>query len=317
MPHHIPRVLLAGRSQRERRQRRAGVRLRDFSITPKTKARYESAVATLLPFLEEQENLRDLDSIVADWVELQWSRGAPLATIGDCLCGLHFFWPEWRGLLRESWRLFKSWRRVEVPCRAPPLTVMLARAFIARAVHLNNLRLAALISLGFHALLRTGELLQLQFGDIECSTECGIVSLKRSKSGLRSGAQEAVALRDSLCLQILHTLLVTTPHHRGDKLWLYSAQAFRLQFKRLVNFFNANNLNFKPYSLRRGGATFLLQQGLALESILVRGRWKSIAVGRLYLEDGLAQIPSLRLSWQDKEQITLWANKTSPTTFRP
>ena len=169
MPRHLPRVLLAGRSQRERQRRRAGVRLRDFSITPKTKARYESAVAQLLPYLEAQKSLSDLDSVVAEWVELQWTRGAPLTSISDCLCGLHFFWPEWRGLLRESWRLFKSWRRVEVPSRAPPLPAVLARAFVARAVHLNHLRMAALLSLGYHALLRTGELLQLQFRDIEVS----------------------------------------------------------------------------------------------------------------------------------------------------
>jgi O-acetylhomoserine/O-acetylserine sulfhydrylase-like pyridoxal-dependent enzyme len=69
------------------------------AITPKTKARYESAMGQLLPYLESQKSLSDLDSVVAEWVELQWSRGPPLATIGDCLCGLHFFWPEWRGLL--------------------------------------------------------------------------------------------------------------------------------------------------------------------------------------------------------------------------
>lgn len=51
----------------------------------------------------------------------------------------------------------------------------------------------------------------------------------------------------------------------------------------------------KPYSMRRGGATYLLQAGVPVETILVRGRWRSIAVARLYLEDGLAQLPSLRL----------------------
>ena len=41
--------------------------------------------------------------------------------------------------------------------------------------------------------------------------------------------------------------------------------------------------------MRRGGATFVLLQGKFLE-----GRWKSFGVGRLYLEDGLAHLPSLR-----------------------
>ena len=200
----------------------------------------------------------------------------------------------------------------------PPLLVVLARAFVARAVHLNHLRFAAHLSLGYHALLRTGELLQLQFRDLEASLDCGVVSLKCSKSGLRSGSQEAVALRDSLCLQILSALLATTPHSPGDKIWPHSAQAFRLAFKRLVTFFNASQFSFKPCSLRRGGATYLLQYGLAaMESILLRGRWKSLAVGRLYLEDVLAQIPSLRFSLKDRMHVAFWANKTPVTTFCP
>ena len=176
--------------------------------------------------------------------------------------------------------------------------------------------MAALISLGFHALLRTGELLALQFRDLEISPECGIVSLKCSKSGLRAGAQEAVALGDPLCLQILDTLICTSRPSPG-KLWPHSAQAFRLAFKKLVSFFRSSSYQLKPYSLRGGGATYLLQEGLAMEAVLLPGRWKSIAVGRLYLEDGLDQVPSLRFSPADREHVAFWTDKTPFTTFRP
>jgi hypothetical protein len=199
------------------------------------------------------------------------------------------------------------------------LLVVLARAFVARAVHLNHLRFAALLSLGYHALLRTGELLQLQFRDLEVSLDCGVVSLKCSKSGLRSGSQEAVALRDSLCLQILSALLATTPHSPGDKIWPHSAQAFRLAFKRLSPFsMHRNSTLSRAPSVEAEQHTYLLQYGLAaMESILLRGRWKRLAVGRLYLEDGLAQIPSLRFSLKDRMHVAFWANKTPVTTFRP
>eukprot|EP00435_Cladocopium_sp_Y103_P028366 s1320_g7.t1 len=240
---------------------------------------------------DAQSSLRDLDSVVAEWVEYQWARGAPLALISDCLCGLHFFWPEWRGLLRESWRLFKSWRRIEVPTRAPPLTVVLARAFVARAVHLNRLRLAALIAVGFHALLRTGELLELRFCDLEFSEECGVVSLKASKSGLRTGSQEAVALRDPLCLQILDVLFSTTAHHPGDKLWPHSGQAFRLAFKRLVTFFHAETFLFKPYSLRRGG-TFAEDSTASAEAL-----WCGATGGWLQLPKRTRQLPPRPQPW--------------------
>lgn len=73
----------------------------------------------------------------------------------------------------------------------------------------------------------------------------------------------------------------------------------------------------KPYSLRRGGATFLLQVGVPFESILVRGRWRSLAVARLYLEDGLAQLPPLRLEASALQMVHRWASEAPPTACQP
>ena len=317
MPVVPPRILLAGKTRKDRQQRRAGIRLRDYTITDKTRRRYESAVAHILPHLEAQESLHDLDGILSDWIEWQWVRGEPLTLIADVLSGLHFFWPEIRGHLRQAWRLFKSWRRVETPSRAPPLTCDLACAFVAKAVAAGNLSLATLIAIGFHGLLRTRELLKIRYTDLEWNRECGVLTLHQSKTGLRTGSQEAVALRDLLVLQLLDTLVSVHKPHPGDLLWPHSGGSFRKEFQRLCQFFQVENLNFKPYSLRRGGATFLLQMGVALETILVRGRWRSLGAARLYLQDGLAQIPALRTSRKQRQVIQTWVNMTPWTAFRP
>eukprot|EP00435_Cladocopium_sp_Y103_P067105 s619_g29.t1 len=195
MPRNLPRVVLAARTRQGRQEQRRGIRLRDYTVTTRTKERYERAVGRILPFLEAQPDLADLDGIVCDYIELQWCRGETVNDIADCLSGLHFFWPHIKVLLRQSWRLFRSWRRVESPQRAPPITVWLVKAIVARAVDSNQLAFATLVALGFHCLLRTGELLALQFKDFECSDSCGVVSLFRSKSGSRTGAEEAVSIR--------------------------------------------------------------------------------------------------------------------------
>lgn len=212
--------------------------------------------------------------------------------------------------------MFKHWRRIETPTRAPPLTAVLARAFVARAVALRQLRFATLIAIGFHGSLRTGELLALTFKDIEITAQCGVVSLDHSKTGWRTGAKEAIAVRDRLTLQLLDVLL-SLQHQPGDKVWPHSAQKFRSDFARMCEFFQVSSLHMKPYSLRRGGATFLLQSGGALEAILVRGRWRSLAVARLYLEDGMAQLPSLRLKPDALRLVDRWASETPPTAFQP
>lgn len=315
--HPLPRVLLAGKSQAERRRLRAGIRLRDYTISQKTRARYSAAVAKLLPFLETQPDLRNLDGVISDWVEREWIRGEPLCHIADALSGLHHFWPEIKGHIREAWRLFRSWRRIETPSRAPPITPDIVRAFIGKAVLDDQLAFATLIAVGFHALLRTGELLTLEYRDVEINASCGILSLRNTKSGQRSGTLESVAVRDSLTLQLLSTLIAVQKQSNSQRLWPYSGQSFREAFRKHCMFFRIMHLLFKPYSLRRGGATWLLQAGVPMDAILLRGRWKNLQVGRLYLTDALALLPSLRLDRSDQPRLAHFASQTPVTAFRP
>lgn len=88
MPVEPRRVLLAGRTPAERRRNRAGLRLRDFSITARTRARYELAVGRLVPYLEKQENLQCMDDTICEWIEAQWARGESVNFIADALSGL-------------------------------------------------------------------------------------------------------------------------------------------------------------------------------------------------------------------------------------
>ena len=107
MPRARPRVVLAARTVEGRKQQRRGIRLRDFTIQERTRVRYETAVGKILPFLEKQDSLQDIDGIVTDWIEMEWARGAAVNDIADALSGLHFFMPELKGRLRQSWRMFR------------------------------------------------------------------------------------------------------------------------------------------------------------------------------------------------------------------
>ena len=189
----------------------------------------------------------------------------------------------------------------------PPLPLSLARAFVAKAVAANELAFATVIALGFHGLLPTGELMALRFKHLQLNAQCGVISLPCSKAGQRSGSQEAIAVRDAIILQLLDTLVSVQKPAPGDPVWPKTSQLFRQEFRRMCDFFGITSQQFKPYSLRRGGATFLLQAGMPLESILLRGRW------RLYLEDGLAQLPALRLTQALQLRVARWEAKTPST----
>lgn len=298
------RAIFGGRTTAERAAARKGVNLRDSGITSRTKSRYLTALQVLLPLVTSISSLLDLDPICEEWIEYKWASGATLGSIGDALCGLQFYWPETKGYLRSSWKLYKNWRRIEIPNRAPPISAIIVRAFVSWLVDQEHVCSAFLFALGFHAYLRTGELLSLRFKDLQLGTRTGIVTIRGGKSGLRNNIDEAVALYDPLVVQ-LGQLAALLPHNNNPQspVWPWSAAALRHSFRRCVEHFNLQNLNYKPYSLRRGGATHdYVEKGL-LDPILLRGRWHSLAVARLYLEDGLAQLPSLTLPGSTLRQI--------------
>ena len=153
------------RSLAARKAARQGISLRGIGISISTENRYLSAVAQLIPILEQAAALEELDLLCEEWVEHHWQSGTPLGTIGDALCGLHFFWPQVKGYLRGSWKLYKNWRRIEVPQRAPPLPRQICVALVGYFLHREQVTMAFLLALGYHAYLRTGELLKLRCQD--------------------------------------------------------------------------------------------------------------------------------------------------------
>ena len=175
---------------------------------------------------------------------------------------------------------------------------------LARCVEEGWLEFAALLGLGFHCLLRTGELLKLELQDLSLSQDKGVVNLRFTKTGLRQGAAEALPIFDQWLLRVLHALLSLRASTGSARIWKSSAQSFRRHFRLLCNFFLVQAHNFHPYSLRRGGGTFLLQQGVALEHIMLRGRWKSHSVCRIYLQDGLSALAEIRFSQSTRDLVS-------------
>lgn len=291
--------LIAGRFSREERIRqRAKIFLDDAALTPKTLSRYYLALRKLLPYVEKASTEDQLDTMVSRWVRRMWREGEPLLTIGDGLSALHFYQPWTRRKLPAAWKLFSIWRRIEVPSRAPPLTWALVKAMAAYEWSRENFEMGALLLLAFHCMLRTGELLQVTSDDFSLGETCGIVSLKGTKTGLRHNADEAISITDGLVLEVIRTLVETrrVQNLHLVPLWSGTASLFRTRFKDLCNVMQLEQFCFRPYSLRRGGATHYFQQTRSMEGALIRGRWESSRVARLYISDALSHLPEIKLS---------------------
>ena len=75
---------------------------------------------------------------------------------------------------------------------------------------------------------------------------------------------------------------------------------FRKAFSDAICFFGLQNLDLKPYSLRRGGATFDFAVFGDLPRTLWRGRWASAKTGRIYIQEGVAMQAQMRISSESK-----------------
>ena len=283
------------RNRRARQAARRGIVLRDAGITKQTQSRYYLAVSAICKVIHDTASMEDFDEQIADWIESEFRKGSPLNIVADGLSGIHYFLPSTRRRLPVSWKLFANWRKIEVPSRAAPLPEGLCWAMMARALRQQDFDLASLLGLGFHCFLRTGELLSVRPCDILLRGEKGIVTLPSSKGGTRHNVKESVTIFEPHLVVLLVELLDIKRRANLMRvpMWTKNGTAFRKAFHKLTVFFKVEHMNFRGYSLRRGGATAFFQDCGLMEKTLLRGRWNSVQVARLYLCDALAQLPDL------------------------
>ena len=303
MKHPAPRLLAGRQTRAEKVKQRSKIDLEAASLSDKTRARYYYALHKLEPWLDRVEDLISLDELCCDWVLRMWKRGEPLLVVGDGLSALHFFQPFTKRQIPHAWKLFATWRKVEVPSRAPPLTQQLVRSMSYYELDRGNIQMATLLVLGFHALLRTGEILSVRAADVLIGKDAAIVRLRSTKTSTRFAAHDAISSTDRIVLELLSYLCQIRRESRCEQLplWNGTAQAFRVRFSQLCEAYGVAHHGFRPYSLRRGGATALFQNSGSMESTLTRGRWESSRVAKVYISDALSYLPSLSPSQVTKD----------------
>eukprot|EP00438_Fugacium_kawagutii_P013230 Skav201216 [mRNA] locus=scaffold651:399549:400460:- [translate_table: standard] len=292
--------------RRQRKKQRGGIALEDRGIANSTRVRYFEAVRHVLPLLSMPGSE---DEIIAAWVEEQYLEGEAITTISDTLSGLHHFAPYLRNTLCKSWRLFRLWRRIEKPKQAPPLPPSFTRALVARAIEIHDLNMAVCIALGFWGMLRTGELISLHPFQIMLGSHQAVVQLGATKSGLRRNQDENVVLEETSTLILLEEWMNYRLAQQTLDIPVYpqGPQHFRENFAKLLKFFHSQGV-FRPYSLRRGGATQDFKSHGQMERTLIKGRWASTGAARQYIQEGLSVLVRMKISTEQARLFQHYAD---------
>ena len=283
------------RLKERRKKKRLGVCLEDKAITEATRDRYSKAVHEALPYVEN--STQTLEEALSNWIEMQYEEGEGITKISDCLSGFHHFLPWCRGKLSKPWRLFKIWRKSERPKQAPPLPEGVLLGLLGRLLECGDLQFAVCLTVAFYGMLRTGELLQLTWNQVLVGAHDVVLQLGFTKTGLRRAVDENVVILNPQACLLIKTQqdIICRLERRGERLWPDTSQKFREKFRSLIRFFQLSE-RFKPYSLRRGGATADFRAHGSMERTLMRGRWGSTGAARNYVQEGLSALTKLQIS---------------------
>ena len=268
-------------------------------MQPATKQRYTRAIDNFLLFLHDNNLVlpqqRDrLDPLVCDYLEFLWSSGQGRAAASDTVAGLQDQDVRLKGQLMGSWWLLKTWAVNEIPNRAPPLPVHVLHAMVGWALFHQRFTFALSLLLGFYGMLRTGEILGLRSSQIlaESNKSKVIISLGLTKGGKRQGtAESAIVGYDKVVKFVQHWKALakdSTPLACSSGNW-------RVMFNEALAALKVQSLGFRPYSLRRGGATWWFAKHGSLDKILLQGRWQAPKTARVYINEGLSILAELAL----------------------
>jgi len=194
-----------------------------------------------------------------------------------------------------AWRLLTIWSRLEQPSRAPPLPEGVALAMSGVCLSIARQDAALCILLGFYGLLRTAEVFGIRACHVSWNHDLSraILTLPRTKAGLRRGWTETVIFSDPTLLCFLHAIWkLRAPH---EPLLEMPGQKFRLLWKWICSVLKLENLHFSPYSLRRGGATQMWTATADITRVMMYGRWDSVKTARIYVVDGQQELTAMQL----------------------
>ena len=205
------KVHIEGKDKASRQQqRRALGPLRQLAVQPATRARYDKALEKFRTYLREEsrrfpDDPLTLDFWLSHYIEFLWETGEGRALACDSIAAVQDYKPSVKGRLPSSWRLMKTWSSTEIPSRAPPVPTEALEILVGYSLFKKDDLFALSLLLGFHGLLRTGELLGLKKSHIEQRgpRSVAIISLGMTKGGRRQGAAESVTIREEDTLRRL------------------------------------------------------------------------------------------------------------------
>ncbi|CAE7348123.1 unnamed protein product, partial [Symbiodinium microadriaticum] len=235
--------------------------------------------------------------------------GAPYYRYSETINGVAAARPGVRRSLSAAWDLAFAWLSEEPHAhhRALPKGVLLA--ILSAALTWGWLLEAGLFALAWAGLLRIGEVLAATRRDLVLprdaapNTAFALLQIKAPKTRGRAAKHQASHVDPPDIIELLDLAFGSIPP--GSPLWPMSAGTLRRRFKLLQARFGLTSsdgsAHFDLSSFRPGGATWMLHCTENPDLVRRRGRWMSMRVMEIYLQEveAITYMPSLTDNQRD------------------
>ena len=281
------------KSERVKERKRIG-KLGNNMVKEPTLVRYQKALVNFLTWVFQQcvsvpKEMWDMDPVLGEYIEHLWEEGDGISFGNDTLAGLLHYRPKLKDFLPYSRKLLKTWNKKELPARAAPFSIQQLFLLVKAFLDASEPEFAIVTLLMFFLILRTGEANYIKRGDITFSPDYNsfILNLGQTKVGSRRGNDESVACE----IPWLSHVVASWAKGKlpGDPLCSRGIHRFRKSFSEKLRLLPIDaSLPWKPYSLRRGGATWFFRKCASLSKTVIYGRWNSPRTCRIYINEALA-----------------------------
>ncbi|OLP77151.1 hypothetical protein AK812_SmicGene42825 [Symbiodinium microadriaticum] len=235
--------------------------------------------------------------------------GSPYYRYSETRNGVGAARPGIRRSLSSAWDLAFAWLAEEPHAhhRALPRGVLLA--IVSASLAWGWLREAALFMLAWAGLLRIGEAIAATRRDLILPSDAApgttfaLLQIRSPKTRGRAAKHQASHIDPPDVIHLLE--LAFGPLRPSARLWPMSSGALRRRFRLLQARFGLVNSDGSPHfdlsSFRPGGATWMLHCTENPDLVRRRGRWLSLRVMEIYLQEveAITYLPSLSTEQRD------------------
>ena len=235
-----------------------------------------------------------LDEAFADYLHWLHHRGAGKAAAVAAFYGLNMRLPGSKRAMPVSRQALAGFVRTRPSVPYPPLSWGVTCVVAVWMVRRGYFRQGVAMLLAFDCLLRAGELWRLRRedvvagGDARVGAEYAGMFLRLAHT--KTGADQSVDVLDRSVQQLLLVLVrFTRPRSR---LFPFTSASLLSLLHLACRDLGLDDA-FVLHSARHGGATRLWLQRWSLESIMLRGRWRSAESAKRYVQAGRARLAAV------------------------